>query len=158
MTSNIWEKVFTFLLFHYPNQNRPSLSQLLVQPARKGAVTVAIHMKHTVALRLLSGSCPKTNKHTKQELLLGSIWLSPQSYECPAYPTPVHPVLPTRWWCQKSWLQCYRRHEQPSIRLQVCILHGEHRCIVQMYMQLPNGNAAWAGMRCIVNCLLLCKK
>ena len=156
--SNIWEKVLTFPLLHYPTQSLPSLSQLLVQPATKGAVTVAIHMKHTVEVRLPSDSCPKTNKCTKQDLLLEPIWLSPQPYESPVSPTPVHAVLPIRWWRQNCWMWCYWHREQQSIQHQVCILHGEHRCIVQMHMQPPNGNAARVGVCCIVSCLLLCKK
>ena len=43
-------------------------------------------MKRTVTLRLPSGSCPKTNKHTKQDVLLEPIWPSPQPYEPPIYP------------------------------------------------------------------------
>ena len=74
------------------NPDPPSLSQLLVQPATKDAISATIHMKHTLLLRLPSGSCPKTNKRTKQGLLLAhiakptAIWIPSLLHYCTPFP------------------------------------------------------------------------
>ena len=96
----------------------------------------------------------KDQQMYQTRLIIGAHMAKPTAIWTPNLPqsrtqSPANQVL-----VQELLLRCYECREQPAVQHQTCRLHGEHKCIVQMHMRLPNGSAAWVGVHFIISCLL----